>query len=71
MKFTNKDSVVEEIDVPRLAPTIAYKAHVLKQRVDSQVCMQAFKHLYMPLNWIFKGPQSDTVENKISQEIER
>ena len=71
MKFTNSEGVGEVIDVPRLAPTIAYKAHVLKQRVDSQVCMQAFKHLYIPLNWIFKGPQSDTVENKISQEIER
>jgi len=68
--MTNIKSVVEEIDIPRYwAQTVVvmtlfnYWIIILEQRADTEVCKQTLNHLYIP--------RSDTIQNKISQEIER
>ena len=71
MNFTNSESVVKEIDVPRYWGTetargltfFHYWIIVLEQRADGEVCIQTLNHLYIP--------RSFPIKNKISQEIER
>ena len=61
MKFTNSESVVEVIDVPRYwAQTVVvmtlfnYWIIMLEQRADTEVCNQALKHLYIPRSFPIK-----------------
>ena len=71
MKFTNSDSVGEEIDVPAYWGTetavvmtfFHYWIIVLEQRADSEVYIQTLNHLYIP--------RSFPIKNTISQEIKR
>ena len=64
MKFTNKDSVVEEIDIPRYWETRHIHLYgEITKRADSQVYSQGLNHLYIPRILMYK--------HKISKEIKR
>jgi len=74
MNFTNSESVVVEIDVPRYwAQTVVvmtlfhYWIVIQEQRVHTEAYKQTLKHLYIPRSF----PISNSHFVKISEEIER
>ena len=63
MKFTNKDSVVKEIDVPTEGFLGLWDIRLYCAIGDKRAYSQVYKQKYIPL--IF------SIKNTISQEIER
>ena len=75
MKFTNSESVGEEIDVPaywgkRGGLTSLRWREIADNRMNRWVYVQTFYHLDIPTTMRIRA-RSDTIKNKISQEIER